>query len=226
MSTFQELPTELLSQIINYFVGNRKQLRILATLCRSISLAVRPILLSEVSLASYDEHGPGTHRLELLNRSIIESPELIAMIRSMSVAWSGKDAGLPELNDSFLGRLTALRYLKMQNTTGADFFTNEFLRVNGLEGLEKVVINDMHLTVDEMAKFMFLKKVRCVSIECLRQRPPPTLDVGRLEQRAGESSVVDLNLGPNIIHLPEAILVRTLYGSLFSSSNFLCLAFC
>jgi hypothetical protein len=117
MASLQELPTELLSQIFSYFEGDRKQLRILARECRCFSLAIRKILLSDVSLSSYDQYGPGNHRLELLNRTLTESPELVPMVRYIAVAWSSTSMELQDLNDRFLGRLTALRALKMQNTT-------------------------------------------------------------------------------------------------------------
>jgi hypothetical protein len=81
-----------------------------------------------------------------------------------------------------------------------------------LENLEEVTLNDMHLTVDEMAKYMFLKSIRRVSVESLRQRPPPTLDTRRSLDRAGKSPIMDLNIGPNIVHLPEHILVCEFRG--------------
>jgi hypothetical protein len=219
MVKLQELPTELLSEIFSYLAWDKQLLRNLALQCKCFSLAVRPILLRNIVLTP--NGGPKSLKLELFNRSICEAPLLASMVRSLSIIWSESSIKLHGNIDSLLSRLTALRVLKVQNSSDHAPFKNNFLNVNNMNKLTEVALNDTNLTVEILVRYIFLENIHRLSVLWLRNPAPPTFDLlGYHEaewpapslpkgKTPGSSPLVVLDLGP-IFHLPEPVLKEIL----------------
>lgn len=219
MVTLQELPTELLSQIFSYLAWDKPLLRNLALQCHCLSLAVRPVLLRTLALTP--NGGASSLKLDLLNRSICENSQLSDMVRSVSLNWSESNVKLHGNIESILGRLTALRVLKVINNSDHACFNHNFLEVNEMKQLTEVTLNDTNFTVENLARYIFLENIHHLTVLWLRNPTPPTFDIlGWPEaewslptlpknKTPGSSNVALLDLGP-IFHLPEPVLKEIL----------------
>jgi hypothetical protein len=224
MLTLQELPTELLSEIFSYLALEKQLLRNLALQRHCFSLAVRPVLLRNLAL-TLDERADYLPRFDLLHRSVSENPELGGMVRSLSldmlrIERSAKGK-LHNTVDIFLGRLTALRVLKILDNSDPPCFKPAFLQVNSMNQLNHLTISDGNLTLENMAPYMFLQEVFHLNVLWLRNPTPPTFDLlGWPEaewslptvpenKKAGTSPIELLDFGP-IFHLPEPVLKEIL----------------
>ena len=215
MLTLQELPTELLSEIFSYLAWDSQLLRNLALQCTCFSLAVRPILLRRIVLAP--NGGPQSLKVKLFERSLSETPMLASMVRSLSLTWSESSLKIHGNVDSLLGRLTALRMLRVQNSSDRASFQHNFLDANDLDQLTDAALNDTNLTVETLARYFFLGSIHRLSVLWLRNPAPPLFDLlGHPEaewalpslpqgKAPGSSPLVDLDLGP-IFHLPAPVL--------------------
>jgi hypothetical protein len=219
MKKFEDLPTEILSEIFSYFAWDKQQLRNLALQCHCFSLAVRPILLHNLVL--HPNGRANTLKLVLLKRAVSENSSLVDLVRSLSLSWSESNIELHRAMESILGRLTALRVLKIQNNSDHACFKHDFLEVNPMDQLTQLTLSDTNLTIENMAPYMFLKNVVHLVVLWLLNPTPPTFDLlgwpesewtsPRLpnNRQAGTSPVEFLDFGP-IFHLPEPILKELL----------------
>lgn len=219
MVILQELPTELLSEIFSYLTSSSQVLRNLSLQCRCFSLAVRPILLRAVAVSAYG--GRNSLKLNLLNRSISENPQLSDMVQSLSLSWSESNIDLHRNMESLLSRLTSLRILKVQSNSDYPRFRHDFLNANGMNQLAEATLSDTNLTMDDLSRYMFLESIHHLTILWLRNPTPPTFDLlGWPEadwplptlpknELPGSSPVRFLDFGP-AFHLPKVVLKEIL----------------
>jgi hypothetical protein len=207
MVTLQQLPIEIISQVFWHFAFDYRLLRNLALQCSYFRYAVRPILLHRVNFPSSRLR----LRFELFNRTICENPELSKMVQSLSLTLREieRDARHPRDVESLLGQLTALRVLWFDSAVLNYYFEPNYLNVNPMDKLSVVTLQDWNITLDHLARYIFLENIHRLNIRGLSDLSPSKLPTPPKNLSSHSSPLAVLQFG-SYIHFQESIMKEIL----------------
>jgi len=198
MALLQKLPDELLTEVVSYLADDKSLLFKLAIQSKRLSELVRPFLAREVCFVTR----PSSKSFRLFVRSTGESTVFASMVRDVLLDWDQGTSTTHDLMNRLLRRLPQLRSLTLQACWDNRPWTHQYLKKNPMEFLTVVDLNIQHLTMDDVVKYIFLKRLEHMSISWINK---PTIPRLPNTVSYGDSNVSSLKLGLGV-HLPEDVL--------------------
>lgn len=158
-----KLPDETLSEILSYFVNEKRLLCSLSLQSRHFSEAIRILLFRYVFLNPC----PDGKKFELFLRSIAEHLEL-ALVQDMRLDFEGAYRQVYEFIDRILGELQGLRTLGLMGYSSYEYeddvFQNNFLATGSMNPLSTVNLAIAEFTTEGMAKYVSLPHLKSMFI--------------------------------------------------------------
>ena len=192
------LADELLSEIFSYLIDDKLLLCFVASQSKRLSELVRPLLAKHVRFIT----SPPSKSYQLFLRSVTESSLFASMVQDVILAWGQCTSATHDLNNELLERLPRLRSLRIEAHWGDLRWKHEFLKKNPMDFLTKVNLKIRYLSTADVVKYVFLRRLKCLSISYISKPKVPKLPKNR---SYGDSNVVCLKLGSRF-HMPEDVL--------------------
>ena len=198
MALIQNLADELLSEIFSYLIGDKLLLCFVASQSKRLSELVRPLLARHVRFITR----PTSKSYQLFVRSVTESSLFASMVLDVILTWGQCTSATHDLNNELLERLPQLRSLKIEAFWDDLRWKHEFLKKNPMDFLTKVNLKIPYLSTADVVKYVFLRRLKCLSILYISRPKVPKLPRNR---SYGDSNIVCLKLESGF-HLPEDVL--------------------
>jgi hypothetical protein len=215
MASFEDIPPELLSQIVWHLEDDVPSLLSATLVSSSFNTLVQPVLHNKLTFVLNDGHIARMPQQQVPIYKFLErldmQPDLARLTRHIDLTWychnGFQDFPLEDnaeggeslaVINSILELLPSLRSLKFSAPVfGMGFFKPVFLETNKMEFLTDISIQETYTTHDTIAALMCLPRIKSLAVSSIMRSSPMTPRIpDRFRHR--QSSISNLYFGNSI----------------------------
>jgi hypothetical protein len=171
MVSLEHLADELILEILSNLEHDKKALKQVALVCSRLHRLAQPLMVRHLSLTL--NNNPSS--FDRFVRSVNQNPDLATMVRTIELFWFQRGPKVHKSINGLLAKLTRLRGLSLSTFADTTPYQPEFLRYNKLKDVSEVALSDTFLTIETVARFMFLDRIKVMTIEALPDQAVPAV---------------------------------------------------
>jgi hypothetical protein len=201
--SLDQLPTEVLRMILSDDCLASYDLTRLARVNKNIRSIVLEALYKHVNLRIFGFFRCIIHeesrKFVLFRRTVCDSPEIAALIQSITVECEV----LPDWSNfhinHLLGKLDSLRALNLGIYGGMSHFNPTFLEENPRIELRRLEIYDHFLTFDDLARYMFLPNIKDIKARSTIGAANYTTIVPSVYEHKSFLTTLEIRIASNVV---------------------------
>jgi hypothetical protein len=213
MARLEDLADELLLEILSNLEHDKPTLKEVVLVCRWLHRLSQLLMVRHLSLTL--NNNPSS--FDRFVRSVNHNPDLATMVQTIELFLFQRGPKVYKSINAFLVKLIRLRGLGLSTFAGTTPYQPDFAQYNKLKDVSELALSDTFLTIETVARFVLLDRIKVMTIEALPDQAVPAVPDSYVKAMK-TSPLVDpcfnwacflaLDVLAKFLEAPEALQIR------------------